>query len=241
MLKHTIISTLILCSISLAPEKLFSQEKIVIAAVGGSLDKHVGIAVLTEAYKRIGYEIETVDYDGKEALKASNSGKVDGELQRIDGIDRLFTNLIQIQIPINYIQVYAFSKNISFVTDGWFSLRTYKIGIVRGILFAEIGTRGMDVVKTNSYEDLINLLLNDDIDLAIMPLIIGRVLLKKMNVEIIKPLPGVLETMFLYHYLHIKNKHLVKVLEGVLQKMLLNGTTRRLKDTTNERLIKDVE
>ena len=62
-----------------------------------------------------------------------------------------------------------------------------------------------------------------------------------MSVENIKPLPGVLETMFLYHYLHLKNEHIVKALEKELKSMLLDGTTRIIKSENNKNIIKDIK
>ena len=241
MSKYINISFLIALVFLSTFKNVFSQQKIVLSTVAEATDWHVGAAVLAEAYNRIGYEIELIHYEGTEALIASNSGIVDGELQRIDGISRTFPNLLQVQIPINYIQGYAFTKNLQFEIDGWFSLKPYKIGIVKGIIFAELGTQGMNVVKADNYNDLINLLLNDEIDLAVMPLINGKVLLKKMSVENIKPLPGVLETMFLYHYLHLKNEHIVKALEKELKSMLLDGTTRIIKTENNKNIIKDIK
>lgn len=103
----------------------------------------------------------------------SSEGKVDAELQRIDGISNKYPDLVPVPIPINIIQGTVFSKKYRFPITGWHSLRPYKIGIVRGILFAEQQTVGMDRL--------------------------------------------VLETLFLYHYVHVSRSDLVEKLEPVFR------------------------
>jgi polar amino acid transport system substrate-binding protein len=216
-----------------------AQEKIILTRVRGSSDTHAGAAVVKEAYRRLGMDIKVYPLQGKVALEASNSGKVDGEVQRIDGIDRKFTNLVQVPIPVNYLQGAAFSKDYHFPIKGWFSLQPYRIGIVRGIIFAEQGTQGMDVKIAENYAALVALLEKGEVDLAVMPRINGQVAIKKHNSKDIKELQGVLETLFLYHYLHKKNERLVPQLEKILKRMLLDGTTRKIRKSVYDGLLRE--
>lgn len=88
-------------------------------------------------------------------------------------------NLEQISRPCagahtdQYHPGYRVFKKYRFPITGWHSLRPYKIGIVRGILFAEQQTVGMDRL--------------------------------------------VLETLFLYHYVHVSRSDLVEKLEPVFR------------------------
>ena len=206
-----------------------AAEKLILTSVAGSVDAKVGEAVVKEAYKRLGIDIEIEWLGGKTALEYSNSGKVDGELQRIDGINQRFKNLVQVPIPINYLQGVAFSKRHNTSIKGWFSLKPHRVGIVRGIIFAEQGAQGMDVKIAVTYEELIVMLDREMIDVAIMPRINGLVAIKKQKSKGIKELEGVLETLLLYHYVHKKNAHLVPKLERELKRMLLDGTTQRIR------------
>jgi polar amino acid transport system substrate-binding protein len=208
----------------------YAQKTIIISGVQGSDDSYAVIGILSEAYKRIGYDIEIKWVPGPEALESSNSGQVDAELQRIDGIAKKFTNLVQVRIPINFLQGAVFVKDVSFPVNGWFSLKPYRIGIVKGIIFAKLGTDGMDVKVADSYEGLMSMLENEEVDVAVMPRINGQVAMQKKGFENIRELEGVLETLFLYHYVHKKNSSLVPGLEKELKKMLLDGTIRQMRN-----------
>lgn len=232
---------LLLLAVLLFANPVFSQEKFILSTVKGSTDTIAGFSVVKEGYKRIGYEAEGKWLQGAKALEGSNSGLYDGEVQRIDGISSKFTNLVQIHVPVNFIQGVVFTKNVTFPVTGWYSLKPYRIGIVRGILFAEQGTEGMDVTAADSYSDLLDLLITDAVDVAVMPRINGLVAIKSHNLKEIRELEGVLETLFLYHYVHKKNEALVPKLEKILKEMLLNGTTRRLRDETYAQILNESE
>ena len=96
----------------------------------------------------------------------------------------------------------------------------------------------MDVKEAGSYDGLLTMLDNGEIDVAVMPRINGLVAMPKEGFEDIKELEGILETLFLYHYVHKKNSALVPGLEKELKQMLLDGTTRRLRDEAYDELLK---
>jgi polar amino acid transport system substrate-binding protein len=198
--------------------------------VDNSADVPAGRAVIREAYSRIGVDVEFSSYSAAEAIATSNSGVVSAELQRIDGISQDYENLVQIPIPINIIQAAAFSIKYRFPISGWHSLRPYRIGIVRGIVFAERPTMGMNVSVANGYEELILMLENDEVDVGVMPRIQGLTAIHSAgNTEIIE-MDGILETLFLYHYVHNSRLDLVESLTPVLKQMLLKGDTKRIRE-----------
>jgi ABC-type amino acid transport substrate-binding protein len=201
-----------------------------LAAVRGSADVNVGAAVVTEAYRRLGIGIEIVFTDGQEALALSNSGQMDGEIQRIDGIERRYPNLVQIPVPVNFIQGVAFARADTLVVRSWHSLRPFRIGIVRGIVFAEEGTRGMDARGFPTYDALIEGLERGDVDIAVMPQVNGRASARKLGAQGIIELEGVLEQMFLYHYLHKRHRARLPAISSILKGMLEDGTTRRIRN-----------
>jgi len=215
------------------------EHRIVLAAVEGSQDVNAGVAVVREAYRRLSIPLEIKWLQGKTALELSSSGQLDGEVQRIDGLDRRFEDLVQIPVPVNYLEGVAFAKKQAFPIKGWFSLRQYRIGIVQGILFAEQGTRGMRVTASKNYQDLVNLLQLSDIDVAVMPRINGLFAIQKANLKTVKEMPGVLETLFLYHYLHRKNAHLNAKVGQELKRMLLDGTTQRIRNEVYAKLLSE--
>jgi ABC-type amino acid transport substrate-binding protein len=221
---------LIFLALSFALNSDAQVSPVVIATVGNSADVPAGRAVIREAYSRIGVEVKFSSYSAAEAIATSNSGVVTAELQRIDGISQGYENLVQVPIPINIIQGAAFSIKYRFPISGWHSLRPYRIGIVWGIVFAELPTRGMNVTMANGYEDLILMLENDQVDVIVMPRIQGLEAIHSAGITEIIEMDGVLETLFLYHYVHHSRLDLVEKLTPVLKQMLLNGETKRIHD-----------
>ena len=153
----SILRWMLLALLCLDPSGAVFAEPLRLTAVQGSSDVNVGVAVVKESYARLGHDIEIVWESGPTALKRSNGGDLDGEVQRIDGISRDFENLIQVQVPVNYLQYVAFAKTDALLANHWHNLRPYKLGIVRGILFAEQGTHGMDVTRYGTYDDRIGM------------------------------------------------------------------------------------
>jgi len=209
-----------------------SERAVVVASVRGSTDALVGEAVVREAYRRLGLAVTFRELPGAAALEASSTGAVDAELQRIDGIDRRYPDLIQVPIPINYLQGAAFSIEYDFPATGWRSLQSYRIGIVSGIIFAAEGTDGMNVTVADDYDQLFGLLESGRIDVAVTPRINGLEAIRQREAGpggSIREMEGVLETLFLYHYVHRTRQDLVPDLSRVLKQLLLDGTTRRLR------------
>ena len=227
---------LVLCG-SVAAEE--TPQPVVIAYIADSVDHHTGRAVLEEAYERLGIPVTFRGFQADEALAASNGGEVDGELQRIDGIQHRFKNLVQVPIPLNYIQVVAFSKAYRFPILGWHSLKPYTVGIVEGIQFAERGTEGMDVRVAKTYPELMTWVDEGEVDVGVVPRISGLVALRRSTHPEVKEMQGVLETLFAYHYLHRSRADLKPRLSKVLKAMLLDGTILRLRKETHARLLGD--
>lgn len=207
---------------------LARDEVVVIATVEGLADVPAGQAVIREAYHRIGMDVEFRRFSAADALASSSTGQVDAELQRIDGISARYPGLVQVPIPINQSQAVAYSRKYRFPASGWHSLRPYRIGIVEGILFAEVNTSGMDVRSYASYADLLEALGNDEVEVGVMPRIEGRATLSAAARDDIVEMDGILETQFLYHYVHRSRRQLVDQLQPVLKAMLVGGETRRI-------------
>ncbi len=191
ILLHSLLAIPLVACVS---PQLIAQDVLRIAGVESSADSAAGALVLEEAYRRIGISIEIEWLAPAEALEAANSGRLDADLQRIDGINQTFTNLVQVQIPVNFLEAAAFSKDHRFTASGWASLEGYSVGYVRGIVFAEQRAQGLDATPASDYESLWNLLEAGDIDVALMPRISGRTMARERSSDIID-MDGVLEIL----------------------------------------------
>jgi polar amino acid transport system substrate-binding protein len=222
----------LLC-VTLAAGPVLAKEpadSIAVSFIESMPDLEAARSVLAEAYGRLGVEVSFKGYEAAAALEASRSGEVDAELNRIGGIDRDFPELVQIPIPVNMLQGAAFSRDYRFPIRSWSSLKPYKIGIVRGILFATEGTRGMDVSEAEDHHELIRWVDEGRVDVAVMSRFSGYAAIRSGGYDGVHELDGLLETLLLYHYLNVNRADLAPRLTPVLKQMLLDGTTRRILD-----------
>lgn len=71
-----------------------AQERLVLVTPPNTVDTVISEVITRKAYKRIGIDVEILKVPGERALRMANSGKADGEVQRIDGISANYHNLI---------------------------------------------------------------------------------------------------------------------------------------------------
>ncbi len=200
-----------------------SAERLVLVTPTNTVDTVISEVILREAYRRLGIDIVIKKYPGERAIRMANLGKVDGEVQRIDGINANYPNLIQIQPPINYIEGVVFSKSVTFKVDGWESLRPYRIGIIRGIKFAEANTVGMKVSSVSDYAALFNMLDKNRFDIIVSPRLNGEYQIKQLGVKGLRELSPSIMRFDLFHYLNKKDKDLVPAISKILRSMKESG------------------
>ena len=87
--------------------------------------------LVKEAFRRIGLEAEIVFNLTGRSLSDVNEGLADGELNRIEGMEKNFPNLVMVPEPNMVMDFVAFSKR-DLPIDGWDSIRGLRVGIVRG-------------------------------------------------------------------------------------------------------------
>ena len=207
------------------------SKSIKVSGIENSINSEISKLVLQKAYAKLGIELIYIPLPGQRALVESNSGKVDGELFRIDHVDKKFTNLVKVPTSINKLEAMAFSTNKSLVVSGWESLRGKRIGIQVGIKFAERGTQGMNPVAVETNGQLMQMLTGDRIDLAVIARVNGLHTIKKMDLQDkVFELQPTMQSYPLYHYLHKKNRDLVKRLDEVLKSMAFNGTISSIRE-----------
>ncbi|OUR73898.1 hypothetical protein A9Q76_01895 [Arcobacter sp. 31_11_sub10_T18] len=192
----------------------------------------ISFDVLKIAYKKIGYDIESKYYPFERALITSNTGEVDGELSRIKGINSKYKNLIPITIPINFIEGYAFSWNKNLSIKNWDSLKQYNNLCVIGIKFVEknLRQRGILCDEVAGITQTLKMLEKKRYDVVVLPKINGISGLRKTSIVDVQLVGNRLIKINLYHYLHKKNKHLIKKLQAVLLEMERSGRISKIRE-----------
>lgn len=208
-----------------------NKRAVTISLIEGDFIHGIIKDIVRTAYKKIGYDISFYELPARRSLEWANSGKTDGDLARIDGINRKYGNLIKINTPLFTIKGVVFTKKINRDVRSWNDLKDLNIGIRNGIRYCEIGTRGFNRIKAQDLPNLFTLLANDRIDVAVADYDIGRYEIAKnfkgSNIHIIG---HPLKSSHLYHYIHKKNKSLETKLEKVLIEMTNGGEIERIRD-----------
>ncbi len=192
-------------------------------------------AVLREAYRSNGQDITAKILPGERALASSNTGQVDGEMMRVEGIDKQYQNLLRVPVAINYLQATAFVKDATIKVTRWEELQPYTIAIERGIKFAEQGTRGMRVVSLTTYEQAFQMLNSGRVDVVIATRIGGADAVRDMGLSGISVLTPPLQKIPLYHYLHKSHASLIPSITSTLTIMEREGRI----DAIREQVIAD--
>ncbi|MFT5760784.1 MAG: polar amino acid transport system substrate-binding protein [Alteromonadaceae bacterium] len=116
------------------------------------------MSVLSEVYKRVDIEIDTDLLPAKRSIRSANEGvNYDGELFRINGVEKEYTNLIPIKVPLHQSKWMVYTKNKKIKVNGWQNLKQYKLSIRRGISTTKKGTEGFNTIIVNTNKQLFEL------------------------------------------------------------------------------------
>jgi len=202
--------------------------------LNGLIFPKIAEEIMREAYKRVGnIDIQIIEQPAARALVTANSGEVDGELARIESLNKKLFNLIRLPTLIMDFDIVCFTKNKAIKIDSVNSLMPYRVGVQRGYVQVENVSKNLpkrEIVTSN--DSLFKMLESDRLDVVITDRVNGDITIEKFGFKSIKPTGPVLETLPLYHYLHKKNVKLIPKLKKVLNEMQQSGAIRKItKDT----------
>ena len=128
----------------------------------------------------------------------------------------------------------------NFKLNGWESLRPYKIGIIRGHLYAVNGTKGMDVTIVKSNDLLFKMLDKGRVDMVIAQIPDALHAISELKLQGIEGVDPIIKSMQLYHYLHKKNIDLLPEIEAAIDDMASKGRIAAIEDAYISKLKKQV-
>jgi len=222
----------------LAPE--VRSQTLTFARIENSPDQYIASKLLKQIYQQLNIDIRIRALPGKRSLLESSKGLVDGEVQRIYEIGPQYPDLIR--VPTSFIQWKAavFAKDHDFKINGWHDLQNYKVAMIRGMKYAELGIlKGslQRVLVLDDREAMMTALHMGVVDLAVSSKFSGQLQLKKMGIHTIYPLSPPLQMGKLYHYLHKKHATLVPKVDAIIQAMRSNGELKKLQHTYVSRML----
>ena len=223
--------SIILSFFTLCSSDILAQERIVLSTGMNTAIETVAEHVIKEAYQKLGIDVQVKKFPAKRALMMSNRGESDGELYRISNIDKNFKNLIMIPIPVYTMEgVIATQQHTQPYIWDIEQLKSHGIvGRVRGILWSEQLTTGLNEVVADDYKTLLKLLELERIDVALGARLTLLDKLRESNIEGITIQEPPLIEIRLYHYLHKKRADLVPEITKALRNMQQNNRINQIK------------
>lgn len=189
--------------------------------------------VTSEALNRIGIKLQTLALPAERALLDANAGILDGELSRVPGLEKTYTNLLLIPEKIMDVEFTVFSIKYDKIKPGWNGLANYSVAFLNGWKILERNVpASAEITKVQSPTQLFNLLELDRVDFIIYDKWGGIALAKSMHIEGVIPLSPPLAVRGLHIYLHKKHKNLVEPLTNSIQQLKADGVYQKIYDET---------
>lgn len=191
----------------------------------------VSLAILKAAYAKMDIKAVERMYPSKRSLVEAANGSIDGEINRIKNTEQEYPSLIRIPVVINSFDSVVYSCRTPYSIDGWDSIKDLRIGILRGIRYAERATRDMQKVTIeSSYNKLFDLLKIGRIDVVVSSRPEGFIQRRRPGGECIFTNEPPIDRKELYHFIHKKHADLVPQLTRILKSMKESGEMAAIKE-----------
>ena len=229
-----IIPTLLMaaCFAIFVPKSLLAGEKMVFSTVlpENSCRAKWYTLVYSEAFRRLGWELEFRQYPLKRGAYLANKGEVDGEPGRVADFNTMYPNLIRVNEPLWTVRISAYTIDKKIRLHNWGSLRNrgFRVNYTRGIkkceeMLPQVVKAGM-LEAVNGDSQGLRKLLKDRTDIYVG---LESVIIPLLKNEAFAGFPinkaGLLGEFGVYGFLHKKHKQIVPKLETVLRAMKEEG------------------
>lgn len=185
--------------------------------------------IVKVAGKRIDLDIQFKSQPAKRSLQSSNSGRTDGELHRIEGLEQYYPNLIRVPEVILVDQFVGFSSKPNVHIDDWTKTKNLKISYPRGwTIYAKAFGEDPEHRPGLDAHSLFHMAETNRIDIAMHTLDKGTYIAKHNKIKVF-PVSPPFAVMPMYIYLHKSKKHLIPKLAAALDEVKKDGTYARIK------------
>ncbi len=188
----------------------------------------VATRILTQAYERLGITLKVAVMPGERSLVSANTGITDGELYRKEDIASQYTNLRIVPIPLMRYDIVAFCRCKPFSIKDWDSLKSYRIGFVKGLKIIEQNTVGMNIEPVGTLKQAFGKLELGRSDIVLANRITGIAALRDQQLNDVVVLSPPLASFPVYHFVSKNHEDLVPKLTEVLRQMEKNGTLEKI-------------
>lgn len=197
----------------------------------------LGISIMSHAYGELGYDVQYIEAPSARSLELLDNGLADAELGRIDGQQLEYHNLVKIPVSLTMIRISAFTHRHDVTEANWESLKNLRLGVVRGSKFYNSAPSGLTTYFVDRAPQLLDLLMANRIDVAIMEESVGQSLVKTGGFTGIKQLTGELGHFDVYHYIHKQRAELIPQMTEELTKMERDGILKRMREEFDKKIL----
>jgi polar amino acid transport system substrate-binding protein len=182
---------------------------------------------LKEAYAQLGIEASLISLPGERSVQLLNVGKYDADVIHPAGLEKIYPNLLKIDVPLITVDAIAVTAGRVFTIDGWHSLNRYRVCVRRGIKAIEFAASGLPHVDViNDYRAIFDMLKAGRCDLAVLPRD-AWIEARRLHVSGLRALVPPLQSWPMYHYVARSHADRIPALTGVLMQMRKSGVLER--------------
>ncbi|MBN2844931.1 MAG: transporter substrate-binding domain-containing protein [Deltaproteobacteria bacterium] len=199
----------------------------------------VASEIVKELYRRLGHEISVVPMAAARAAAEVSSNHVDGEVGRIVSFNENYPNLLR--VPTHFYSAYtrAFvrvDRGITKVDSG--NLKNYRVARIRGVVNTDLLSREVpEAFDFSDIETMFGFVRLGRADIALTNHIGGMLILAEQGITDIVPLEPPLERRNFYHFINVKHRDLVPLLDAVIREMTASGELERLTREIEKKVI----
>lgn len=189
--------------------------------------------LVTEAFARLGLELEVIKLPAERALVNANKGIEDGNLLRIAGLEKIYPNLVRVPEKLMDTEFVGYSLKDIPQGDGWDRLGCCAVAYVKGWKIFETNARAAATLSAvGDPEQMFRLVKEGRIDVGLYEKWQGILLARKVGLKNYRVLEPAFVTKEQFMYLHKKHAALVPELARVLREMKRDGTYQKIFDRT---------
>ena len=191
----------------------------------GSPSHKIAKNKIKAAYERAGLKAEFIPLPHARSAFSANEGLVDGDVGRVPRIENKYTDLRRVNVKLMDLNGVAFTLDPKIETYDERLLKKYRIGYLRGTLWAESMLAGRDAIAAGDTLSLFEMLIKGRFDIVLISELSGQSALHDLGIrgDKVKQLQPVVFTSPLYHYVNKKNVDIIPRLEKALKEINEEG------------------
>jgi len=177
-----------------------------------------------EAFLRINMGVRFVTLPSERSLAEANSGGIDGDNNRIAGLEKNYPDLIQVPESNMAYEFTAFAVDPAVEVNGWESLSKYSVGYIQGWKILEENVKAAELTKVATPQQLFALLKAKRVDVIIYERFGGEHFIRELDVQGARALQPPLAKREMYLYLNRKHASIVEAVAKALRDMKADGS-----------------